>query len=275
MIPDEIIRPSTTVTTASSAAPREPIIEFLDVHKTLGGRPVLQGLDLTICRGESLVILGGSGQGKSVALRHIVGIHRADRGQVIVDGTDVGAADVEALDRLHAKVGYCFQGSALLGSLSVFDNLALPLRMRTGMGEEEVRERVHRALGLVGLKMRAAMMPADLSGGMRKRVGLARAIVTDPKIILYDEPTSGLDPVTSSVINGLIEKLHRNLQVTSVIVTHDLESAYRVADRIALIVWGRIASLGTAAEIRASLDPVVHQFIHGEVLGPLTEKDSP
>lgn len=269
-----VAKPSNAPGVEIPSTRREPIIRFIDVHTALGGRPILQGLNLTVYRGETLAMIGGSGQGKSVTLRHIVGILKPDRGRVIVDGMDIGAADGAALDRIHATVGYCFQGSALLGSLSVYDNVALPLRMREGAGEAEVRERVMRALGVVGLMKRVALMPSDLSGGMRKRVGLARAIVTNPQIILYDEPTSGLDPVTANVIHSLIEKLHRTLRVTSVIVTHDMEAAYKVADRIALLHAGRVVAAGTSAQIRSSADPTVRQFIHGEACGPLSEKDS-
>jgi phospholipid/cholesterol/gamma-HCH transport system ATP-binding protein len=248
-----------------------PAIEFEDVVKTLGGRRVLDGLSFTVERGETFCIIGGSGSGKSVTLKHIVGLLRPDRGSVRIDGVDIARSSNGALEQARKKIGYCFQGAALLNSMSLFENVALPLREHERPPEAEIRRRVMEKLALVGLADHAAKMPAELSGGMKKRAGLARALIRNPEIVLYDEPTGGLDPVNSAVINDLILDLRKKLGVTSVLVTHDMPSAFRVSNRIAFLLNGRIATCGPPEEFRASDDPVVRQFVDGLSRGPLTE----
>ncbi|MCX7702477.1 MAG: ABC transporter ATP-binding protein [Planctomycetota bacterium] len=246
------------------------MIELIDVHKTLGGKKVLVGMNLSIKRGETYTVIGRSGIGKSVTLKHIVGVMKPDKGRVIVDGVEVQNLNRRQLERFRVKFGYLFQSSALLNSLNVFENVALPLREHTRMSEEEIQERVVQKLSLVGLKGTEKMMPSDLSGGMRKRVALARAIVMEPEVILYDEPTTGLDPITADAINGLIRDMQQRLKVTSVVVTHDMKSAYKISDRIGLLHEGRIIQEGTPDNIKDSNDPRVKQFINGEAIGPLT-----
>lgn len=247
-----------------------PAIELCDLTKMLSGRPVLDGVNLTIMKGETMSVIGGSGAGKSVTLKHIVGLMTPDRGSVKVDGTDITHTNHGSLEQARRKIGYCFQGSALLNSLSVFENVALPLRENERLGEAEIRRRVDEKLALVGLADAGGKLPAEISGGMKKRVGLARAIIRNPAIILYDEPTAGLDPVMGSAINDLILDMQKKLEVTSVLVTHDMTSAFRVSNRIAMLLKGRIVKIGTPDEFRASDDPLVKQFIYGESEGPLT-----
>lgn len=248
----------------------EAAIELCDLTKHLGTRTVLDGVNLAILKGETMSVIGGSGAGKSVTLKHIVGLMKPDRGCVKVQGVDVSSGDAQALEAARRKIGFCFQGSALLNSLSVFENVALPLREQETLDEAEIRQRVEQKLALVGLADAGNKLPAEISGGMKKRVGLARAIIRNPEIILYDEPTAGLDPVMGTAINDLILDMQKKLQVTSVLVTHDMSSAFRVSNRIAMLVKGRIVKLGTPAEFRASDDPMVQQFIYGESEGPLT-----
>ena len=238
------------------------MIAFQDVHKAFGEKRVLQGLSLTIEERETLAIIGYSGSGKSVALKHIVGLLYPDAGNVIVDGQMVGALDREALMLLRQGIGYVFQFAALLDSLTVAENLGLGLRRR-GLGDEEIEDRVREALALVDLSGSEARLPSELSGGMRKRVGIARAIALRPRYILYDEPTTGLDPVTSAVIDRLMVRTREHLGVTGVVVTHDMRSAYTVGDRIAMLYEGRIRQVGSVAEIQQTEDPVVRQFIEG------------
>ncbi|MFW6157874.1 MAG: ABC transporter ATP-binding protein [Planctomycetota bacterium] len=245
------------------------MIELRDVHKRLDNHPVLDGVDLHVERGETMAVIGRSGSGKSVTLKHIVGLMRPDRGTVTVDGTDVTRLDGRALFQLRRKFGMLFQSGALLSWFSVFDNVALPLREQTRKDEAEIERIVLDKLELLDMREHAQKMPADLSGGMRKRAGLARAIVLDPEILLYDEPTSGLDPVMASRINHLVRHVQKQLGVTSVVVTHDMESAYQVADRIAMLYGGKIVEVGTPDEIRHSDDPVVRQFVNGTIEGPM------
>lgn len=245
-------------------------IELCDLTKALGGRTVLDGVSLSILKGETMSVIGGSGAGKSVTLKHIVGLMRPDRGCVKVDGVDVTNTNHGSLEAARRKIGFCFQGSALLNSLTVFENVALPLREHERPAESEIRRRVEEKLALVGLSDAGQKLPSEISGGMKKRVGLARAIIRNPEIILYDEPTAGLDPVMGSTINDLILDMQKKLGVTSVLVTHDMTSAFRVSNRIAMLLKGRIVKIGTPAEFRASDDPLVKQFIYGESEGPLT-----
>ncbi|MGH7520573.1 MAG: ABC transporter ATP-binding protein [Gemmatimonadales bacterium] len=238
------------------------MIEFQDLHKAFGEKRVLEGMSLKVRDGETMVIMGYSGSGKSVALKHIVGLLHPDAGDVIVDGQAVSTLERDGLTQLREGIGYVFQFAALFDSLTVADNLALGLRRRR-LDEEEIGERVREALALVDLSGTEDQMPADLSGGMRKRVGLARAIALKPRYILYDEPTTGLDPVTSAVIDRLMVRTREHLGVTGVVVTHDMRSAYTVGDRIAMLYEGRIRQVGTVEEIQRTEDPVVRQFIEG------------
>ncbi len=238
------------------------MIEFRDLHKAFGPKPVLTGLTLTVKDRETMVIIGYSGTGKSVALKHVVGLLHPDAGDVIVDGRAVSTLDRPGLTALRRDIGYVFQFAALFDSMTVADNVALGLRRR-GLGEEEIADRVREALALVDLTGTDERMPAELSGGMRKRVGIARAIALRPKYILYDEPTTGHDPVTAAVMDRLMVRTREHLGVTGVVVTHDLRSAYTVGDRIAMLYEGRIRQVATVSEIQATEDPVVRQFIEG------------
>jgi phospholipid/cholesterol/gamma-HCH transport system ATP-binding protein len=237
------------------------MIELDRVSKTLGGRAVLDGLSLTVREGETLVILGGSGSGKSVTLKHMVGLMKADAGAVRVAGDDITDWTDRELEPVRRRFGYCFQGAALLNSLTVFDNVALPLREHARLTKEELGARVLEVLRLVGMEDAAAKMPAVLSGGMRKRAGLARAIVRRPQIVLYDEPTAGLDPVISRTIDELVLDLRERLKVTSVVVTHDIASAFRVGTRLAMLHRGRIHLEGPPSLFRTTTDPLVRQFV--------------
>ncbi len=247
----------------------ESAIELCDLTKSLGNRKVLDGVNLSVLKGETMSVIGGSGAGKSVMLKHIVGLMKPDGGCVKVQGVDITSTNHGSLEAARRKIGFCFQGSALLNSLSVFENVALPLREHEALGENEIRRRVEEKLTLVGLSDASHKLPSEISGGMKKRVGLARAIIRNPEIILYDEPTAGLDPVMGTAINDLILDMQKKLGITSVLVTHDMTSAFRVSNRIAMLVKGRIVKLGTPAEFRASDDPLVKQFIYGESEGPL------
>lgn len=246
-------------------------IRVEDVHKAFGANRVLTGADLSIDKGESMVIIGGSGSGKSVLVKHIIGLLRPDRGRVLVDGLVVDELKGKELDGLRRRMGMLFQYAALFDSMSVGENVAFALRHHTRMGEEEIRARVGEVLEMVGLEGDEGKMPAELSGGMKKRAGLARAIALGPEIILYDEPTTGLDPILADQINGLIIDLRERLEVTSVAITHDMVSAYKIADRIAMLYKGKIEETGTPGEIQDSDNPVVQQFIHGRAEGPITD----
>ena len=238
------------------------MIQFQDLYKAFGDKQVLAGLTLEVRDGETMVIIGYSGTGKSVALKHIVGLLQPDAGDVIVDGHAVSALERAALNVLRGDIGYVFQFAALFDSMTVTDNVAIGLRRRR-LSDEEIGERVAEALAVVDLTGAGDQYPAELSGGMRKRVGIARAIALRPRYILYDEPTTGLDPVTAAVIDRLIVRTRERFGVTGVVVTHDMRSAYTVGDRIAMLYEGRIRQVGTVAEVQAMEDPVVRQFIEG------------
>ena len=240
---------------------RDLFVEFRDVNKAYGNKQVLRGADLKVYRGEVLVILGGSGSGKSVTLRHMLGLEAPDSGRVIVEDEDITDHPEEELYRVRKKFGMLFQSGALFDSMNVFENVAFPLREHTEMSEEEIARAVKEKLGLVNLPNTENLMPVDLSGGMRKRVGLARSIVLDPKMILYDEPTTGLDPITSQKINELIIDLQSKLNVTSVVVTHNIQSAFSVGDRIAFLNKGVFEWVGTMEEARSSEHPVLREFL--------------
>ena len=246
---------------------REVIIEFRNVSKTYGTKAVLRGANLTIRRGEVLVVLGGSGTGKSVTLRHILGLEQPDEGEIYVDGEEITGYSEEQLYETRQKFGMLFQGGALFDSMSVFENVAFPLREhRKNLREEEIRQAVQQRLELVNLPNTEHLMPVDLSGGMKKRVGLARAVVLDPQIILYDEPTTGLDPVTANKINELISDLQSKLNVTSVVVTHDIQSAFSVGDRIAFLNQGVFEWTGTMAEARDADHPMLREFLRASAV---------
>ena len=245
---------------------REPFVEFRDVQKAYGSKVVLRGASLKVYRGEVLVILGGSGSGKSVTLRHMLGLEAPDSGRVIVEDEDITDLPEEELYRVRKKFGMLFQSGALFDSMTVFENVAFPLREHTEMSEEEIARAVREKLELVNLPNTAHLMPVDLSGGMRKRVGLARSIVLDPKMILYDEPTTGLDPVTAHKINEMIIDLQSKLNVTSVVVTHDIQSAFMVGDRIAFLNKGVFEWVGTMEEARDSDHPQLREFFRASAV---------
>jgi phospholipid/cholesterol/gamma-HCH transport system ATP-binding protein len=239
------------------------MIQLVDVHKSFGPKRVLDGFTLDVVEGETMVIIGYSGTGKSVAIKHIVGLLEPDRGTVFVDGLEVPALKRRELYELRARIGYVFQFAALFDSLTIGQNVAMGLRKQGSLDEGKIDERVNETLELVDLPNVATRYPAELSGGMRKRVGIARAIALRPKYLLYDEPTTGLDPVTSAVIDELMIRMRDRLGVTSIVITHDMRSAYRVGTRIAMLYDGRVRSVGTVEEIRQTKDPVVRQFIEG------------
>lgn len=240
-------------------------IAFSGVFKSFDGQPVLRGLHLQIPRGGITTILGPSGCGKSVTLKHVIGIERADRGEVVVDGHDMGRIRRRELVALRKRVGFLFQSSALFDSMTVKENVAFGLRMHTKMTEGEIAERVHVCLDAVRLAGIEAKMPVELSGGMKKRAALARAIAMQPDFILYDEPTTGLDPNTSSVVGDYILKLQSELDVTSVVVTHDMPLARRVSDRLALLYDGEAVVQGPLAEVEAAGNEVFERFIQGRL----------
>ena len=247
------------------------MIEIKDVHKSFDGHQVLDGINLTINTGETTVIIGRSGCGKSVLLKHIIGLLTPDSGHILVNGKDLTKMDEKEMSAMRMKFGMLFQGAALFDSLNIFENVAFSMIEHTTTSREAMEKRVAECLALVGLKGIEDKKPAELSGGMRKRVGLARAIARWPQAMLYDEPTTGVDPIMGDAINDLILELHNKLKVTSIAVTHDMTSAYKIADRIAMMYNGKIITVGTPEEIENTRDPIVKQFITGASKGPITE----
>lgn len=239
-------------------------IVLRDLHKRFESNEVLRGVSLRICKGETMAIIGGSGTGKSVTLKLIIGLMKPDRGQVLLDGVDICCVPFDQLSRLRQRMGMVFQGAALFDSLNVLENVAIGLRKHRRMSEAEIRQKVRECLALVGLHDIEARMPSELSGGMKKRVAIARAIAMDPEILLYDEPTTGLDPQRANSINDLIAGLQEQMHTTSIVVTHDMNSVYRVADRVALLKNGRIHFVGTPDQLRESNDPIVRNFVEGK-----------
>jgi phospholipid/cholesterol/gamma-HCH transport system ATP-binding protein len=245
------------------------MIRLVDIHKSFGKNHVLKGVDLEVARGESLVVIGGSGSGKSVLIKHVIGLLRPDKGNVFIDGLDITKLPEQKLNEVRRRFGMLFQNSALFDSMSVGDNVAFGLAEHTGVSRGAVRERVAECLRMVGMPGTEDLWPSDLSGGMRKRVALARAIAYKPEIILYDEPTTGLDPIMADVINTLVSDLNRKLEVTSVAITHDLVSARKIADQIAMLYDGKIIQSGSPEEIMSSDNPYVRQFVTGSAKGPI------
>jgi phospholipid/cholesterol/gamma-HCH transport system ATP-binding protein len=239
------------------------MITWDGVYKAFGANQVLRGFSLDVHEGETMVIIGYSGSGKSVAIKHVVGLLEPDAGTVVVDDHDVPSLTRRELYQLRARIGYVFQFAALFDSLTIGENVAMGLRKQGQLSETEMASRVDEALALVDLPDVQSQFPAELSGGMRKRVGIARAVALRPKYILYDEPTTGLDPVTSAVIDQLMVRMREKLGVTSVVITHDMRSAYTVGSRIAMLYEGKVRQVGTVAQIQQSRDPVVRQFIEG------------
>jgi phospholipid/cholesterol/gamma-HCH transport system ATP-binding protein len=240
------------------------------LHKSFSFQRVLRGVDLSIARGESMVVIGGSGSGKSVLIKHVIGLLDPDEGQVRVEGQAVGELNRTGLSDLRRRMGMLFQYAALFDSMNVGENVAFALRQHTKMKDAEIKDRVEEVLTWVGLEGLEEKWPAELSGGMKKRVGLARAIALGPEIMLYDEPTTGLDPILADQINDLIIDLNERLHVTSISITHDMVSAYKIADRIAMLYRGKIEEIGTPEQIQGSSNPVIQQFIHGRAEGPIT-----
>jgi phospholipid/cholesterol/gamma-HCH transport system ATP-binding protein len=248
---------------------REVIIKAENVVKKFGDRTVLNGISLEIYKGETFVIMGGSGCGKSTFLRHLIGSLKPDSGRVSLLGKDLGAIGEDELDAVKKKIGMSFQSSALFDSMTVGDNVALPLKEHARLEKSVIDIVVKMKLEMVGLRGFEALMPSQLSGGMRKRVGLARAIAMDPEIVFYDEPTAGLDPIVSGVIDKLILDLSKKLSITSVVVTHDMKSVFSIADRIAMLYDGRVLEVGTPDEMRRSKNQMVGQFVSGSPDGPI------
>jgi phospholipid/cholesterol/gamma-HCH transport system ATP-binding protein len=248
-------------------------ISLQNLYKSFDGRQVLNDMSIDVEQGESLVIVGGSGTGKSVTLKHIIGLLRPDRGRVLIAGEDITTMSEVELNRFRRHFGMAFQEGALFDSMSVFENIAFPLRRHTKMSEGEIRARVEECLEDVHLHDVDKKRPSELSGGMRRRVGFARAISLKPDILLFDEPTTGLDPVISDVIADLIVEMDQKLGTTTVTITHDMKVAFKIADRVAMLCGGRIIEQGTPEEFQASPNPVVRQFIEGRAEGPLTDND--
>lgn len=249
--------------------PAAAFIQLRDIYHTIGGQEILRGVTLEVLRGETMVLIGGSGGGKSVTLKHIVGLMRPGSGDVLIEGRSITGLSERELAGIRRKMGVLFQSGALFDSMSVGQNVAFPLRERGERRRAVLSEKAAAALELVGLDGQMDKMPIDLSGGMRKRVALARAMVTQPQCVLYDEPTAGLDPVATDVIDHLIRRMQEHHEVTSVVVTHDMKSAYGIADRIAFLRGGRVYFCGTPEEVQGCEDPVVSDFINGRSGGSL------
>jgi phospholipid/cholesterol/gamma-HCH transport system ATP-binding protein len=243
------------------------LIRVQELYKTFGAQPVLRGLSLDVATAEIMVIIGRSGGGKSVLLKHLVGLLHPDSGTILVDGTDITRLRGGALDRIRDRYGVVFQGGALFDSMSVFDNVAFPLYEKSGLKAGEIRERVEEKLEQVGLTGMGHKNPAEISGGMRKRVAIARALVTEPQVVFFDEPTTGLDPILVNTIHHLIVELHRKFRFTAVMVSHEIPEIFTIADRVAMLHDGVIVETGTPDVLQSSRNRIVQQFIHGDVEG--------
>lgn len=248
---------------------KEIVIKADNVSRSFGDRIVLNGISLEVYRGETFVIMGGSGCGKSTFLRHLIGALKPDSGKVYLLGKELSGLSEDEMDIIKKKIGMCYQSAALFDSMTVGDNVSLPLREHTKLDKSVIDIVVKMKLELVGLRGFEDLMPSQLSGGMRKRVGLARAIVMDPEIIFYDEPTAGLDPIVAGVIDKLILDLSKKLSITSVVVTHDMKSVFSIADRVAMLYEGKVLEVGSPGEIKNSKNPMVQQFIAGSPDGPI------
>lgn len=244
------------------------MVKITDLWKRFEKKEVLKGLSLEINKGETMVILGESGCGKSVLLKQIVGVMKPDDGRIEVDGVEITSLNRKELNKIRLKFGVLFQGGALFDSLNTGENVGFFLKEHTDLKEDEITKRVKDVLEMVGLSGMEGLMPGELSGGMQKRVALARAICMDPKIILYDEPTAGIDPVMKRGINSLIRKLQERLTLTSIVVTHDIRSAFEIGDRLAMLHDGRIIEIGIPSEIRSSKNPIIRRFINGSFDNP-------
>ncbi len=245
------------------------MIEAVNLHKAFGQKKVLDGFDLLIEKGESIVIIGGSGSGKSVFLKHVLRLLAPDKGSVYIDGTDISTLNEAGLYNVRRRFGMLFQGAALFDSLEVWRNVGFQHLQERKLPERQIRDIAEEKLRLVGMVDVADLMPSELSGGMKKRVGLARAIAYDAEVILYDEPTTGLDPIMADAINDLIVEMREKLSVTSVTITHDMSSAYKIADRIAMLYQGKIKETGTPEEIKNTENPFVKQLVTGSPQGPI------
>jgi phospholipid/cholesterol/gamma-HCH transport system ATP-binding protein len=245
------------------------MIEIIDLNKSFDGQKVLIGINLKISDKELIAIIGESGGGKSVLLKHLIGILKPDHGKILVEDEDITELSGKELDKIRGKFGVVFQGGALFDSLTVYDNIAFPIKEKTRLTRQEVEEKVKEALEDVGLKGIEKKYPAEISGGMRKRVALARALITEPKIVLFDEPTTGLDPILLHSIHKLIMETRKKYGFTGVMISHDIPEIFHVVDRIAFLYRGKIEVVGTPKEVRASSDPVVKQFIRGSLRGPI------
>ena len=245
------------------------MIELKDIHKSFEGKHVLRGVDLEVKKGESVVVIGGSGSGKSVLIKHIIGLLWPDQGTVKVDSTDISTLDEDGLSEIRKKFGMLFQASALFDSMKLWENVGFGLKRHTSLSPADIKEIAVQKLKMVGLVNVADIMPSELSGGMRKRVGLARAIAMEPEILLYDEPTTGLDPIMADAIDKLIIKMREKLDITSVTITHDMKSAYKIADTIAMLYNGVIIETGSPQEIENSSNEIVRQFVEGRAEGPI------
>ncbi len=244
-------------------------LRVVNLYKSFGEKQVLKGCDLEVQEGESMVVIGGSGSGKTVLIKCIIGLIQPDEGKIYVDGSEITSLSERELNEVRKKFGMLFQGGALFDSLKIWENVGFGLRQHTQRSEEEIRKISSEKLRLVGLQDIEELMPSELSGGMKKRVSLARAIAMEPEILLYDEPTTGIDPIMADAINDLIIRMREKLNVTSIAITHDMKSAYKIADRIAMLYQGKIIEVGTPEEIKSSSHPIVQQFIQGKSEGPI------
>ncbi len=246
------------------------MIRIVDLHKRFGDNKVLEGVSLHIKPGETMVVIGESGGGKSVLMKHVIGLLRPDKGKVLINNQDITTLKEKGLNEVRKKFGMLFQGAALFDSLTVGENVAFALKEHSSLSNREIQRRVAEKLRLVGMTGTEQLKPAELSGGMKKRVGLARAIAMEPEILLYDEPTTGLDPIMADAINNLIVEMKVKLKVTALAITHDMVSAYKIGDRIAMLFRGKIIEVGTPDEIKKTANPIVQQFISGDAVGPIT-----
>jgi len=245
------------------------MIEIIDLHKSFDSQQVLKGVNLKIADKEIIIIMGTSGCGKSVLIKHIIGLLMPDKGSILIGGVDVTRLDTKGLDRIRERLGVLFQGGALFDSLTVYGNIAFPLREKTKLSKNEIRERVMRALEDVGLKGMEKKYPAELSGGMKKRVAFARALISEPAIVLFDEPTTGLDPVITSSIHELIKATHAKYGYTGIIISHEVPRIFEITDKVAMLYNGAIVESGTPQEIQHSANPIISQFIRGIHEGPI------